>query len=333
MTGNNYFQLIFRNPGTMLILGRVLGLLLMSACVDQPKTYTIGIVNTVPALEATITGFKEGMTRLGYIEGKNITYRYAGPTVHMDKLDSVAQGLVETGTDLILSVTTMATKAVKKATAGSDLPVVFVPVTDPVGAGIVNSLRQPGGNITGVTFGSQEGRRLEWLIQLAPEIKKLYVPYNPEDQSALLALQTAREVAGKIGVDLMTRETRNPEELKAAIKNIPTQADAVFLLPDSLISTRLSDLIKAATELKLPVSGVNVDVVKTHNVLTSFGSDQILTGRQAARLADQIFRGIKPADLPVESAEYYLAINLKAAKAIDLDIPDEILRQANIIVR
>lgn len=311
----------------------LLKLILITGCTDRPKIHTVGIINTVPVLDATITGFKEGMTQLGYIEGENITYRYAGPTVHMDKLDSVAQGLVAANVDLILSVTTMATKAVKKATAGSDLPVVFVPLTDPVGAGIVHSLRQPGGNMTGVTFGSQEGRRLEWLIQMVPDIKNLYVPYNPEDQSALLSLRTAREVAAKTNVELMTRKIRNPEELKNAIKNIPAQADAVFLLPDSLISAHLYDLIEAATGQKLPVSGANIDVVKTHEVLTSFGCDLILMGKQAARLTDQIFRGIKPADLPVESAEYNLAINLKVAKAIGLDIPDKILRLANIIVR
>jgi putative tryptophan/tyrosine transport system substrate-binding protein len=311
----------------------LLSLLLITGCTDRPKTYTVGIVNTVPDLEATITGFKEGMTRLGYIEGENITYRYAGPTVHMDELDSVAQDLVEKDVDLILSITTRVTKAVKKATAGSGLPVVFVPVTDPVGAGIVNSLRHPGGNITGVTFGSQEGRRLAWLVQIAPEIKKLYVPYDPGDQSALVTLRMAREVAAKINVELMTRETRNPEEVADAIKNIPAQADAVYLLPDSLISAHLPDLVMAATGLKLPVSGANIDVVKNHKVLTSFGCDVILMGKQAARLADQIFRGVKPSDLPVESAEYSLAINLKVAKTIGLDIPDEILRLANIIVR
>ena len=297
------------------------------------ETHTIGIVNTVPVLDDTITGFKQGMAELGYIEGQNITYRYGGPTVHMDQLDTVAQRLVEKDVDLILAVTTIATKAVKKATAGSDLPVVFVPVTDPVGAGIVDSLRQPGGNITGVTFGSQEGRRLEWFVQIAPQIKKLYVPYNPGDQSSVLSLQTVRGIAAKIGVELMTREILTQEELKAAIENIPAQADAVFLLPDSMISARLSDLTKAAIERKLPVSGANVDVVKTGNVLTSFGCDLILMGRQAARLTDQIFRGISPADLPVETAEYCLAINLKVANAIGLHIPDDVLRMANIIVR
>ena len=155
----------------------------------------------------------------------------------------------------------------------------------------MDSLRQPGGNITGVTFGSQEGRRLEWFVQIAPQIKKLYVPYNPGDQSSVLSLQTVRGIAAKIGVELMTREILTQEELKAAIENIPAQADAVFLLPDSMISARLSDLTKAAIERKLPVSGANVDVVKTGNVLTSFGCDLILMGRQAARLTDQIFRG------------------------------------------
>ena len=104
-------------------------------------------------------------------------------------------------------------------------------------------------------------------------------------------------------------------------------------MPDSLLSTSLRDTVEAATKLKLPVSGANVEVVKTFGVLTSYGFDQINSGKQAARLASQILQGIKPADLPVETAEFYLAINLKVAKAIGLDIPDEILRQAELIVR
>ena len=174
---------------------------------------------------------------------------------------------------------------------------------------------------------------MEWLVRIAPAIKKIYIPYNPEDQSPVVALAAVRPVAVKLGVELITREMCNPEELKAAIENIPAEADAVFLLPDSLLSTRLPDLVAAATKLKLPVSGANVEVVKTFDVLSSYGFDQIIAGKQAARLADQILQGVKPADLPVETAEFYLAINLKVAKAIGLDIPDEILRQAELIVR
>jgi putative ABC transport system substrate-binding protein len=315
------------------ILFILAGVLLTSCGSEQTKSYTVGMINVVPALDENVTGFKEGMAELGYIEGENITYIYDGATVDLDKLDAVAQGLVAAEVNLIFSVTTPATKAAKQATAGIDLPVVFGAVTDPVGAGVVNSLRQPGGNITGVTFGVQEARRMEWLVRIAPAIKKIYIPYNPEDQSPVLALAAVRPIALKLGVELITREIRNPEELKAAIENIPAEADAVFLSPDSLLSTRLPDLVEAATRLKLPVSGAHVGVVKTMGVLTSYGSDQILTGKQAARLADQIFQGVKPSDLPVETADFHLAINLKVAKAIDLDIPDEILRQAEIIIR
>ena len=308
--------------------------MLLTACGDdQKKRYTLGVINIVPDFDIIVAGFKEGMAELGYIEGDNITYIYEGATVDMGKLDAVAQGLVAANADLILSITTPATKAVKRATAGTDRPVVFVPVTDPVKAGIVASLRQPGGNITGVTFGAQEARRMEFLIRLAPAIEKIYIPYNPKDQSPVLALAAVNQVAVNLGIELITREIRNPEELKAAIENIPAEADAVFLLPDSLLSTRMPDMVETATKLKLPVSGANVEVVKTFNVLTCYGFDQISTGKQAARLADQILQGVKPANLPVETAEFYLAINLKVAKVIGLDIPDEILRQAQIIIR
>jgi putative ABC transport system substrate-binding protein len=303
--------------------------LLLAACGDRPKTYTVGVINLTPLLNNVIEGFKKGMTESGYIEGENITYIYEGAPDSIDKLDAIAQGLVEADVDLILSLTTPATQAAQRATADTDIPVVFVPVTDPVAAGIVDSLKQPGGNITGITFGVQEGRRLEWLIQVVPTIEQVYIPYNPEDQSAVLALELVREAATKLGVELITREARNPEEITAAIENVPEEADAIFLLPDSVVGARTAEFV----ELQLPTSAANPGDLKIHDVLTSYGIDQMSAGKQAARLADQILRGVTPADLPVEMTEFYLALNLKAAEAIGLDIPDEILLQADIIVR
>jgi putative ABC transport system substrate-binding protein len=274
-------------------------------------------------------GFKEGMTELGYIEGENITYIYEGLSDSIDRLDSIAQGLVAADVDLILSITTPATQAAQRATAGTDIPVVFVPVTDPVGAGLVDSLKQPGDNITGVTFGAQEGRRLEWLVQIVPTIEQIYIPYNPEDRSAVLALEMASAAATTLGVELITRQARDHEEITAAIENIPEEADAIFILPDSLVAGRIAEFV----ELQLPLSGANPTLVENCGVFTSYGMEQTSSGKQAARLADQVLRGVKPSDLPVETAEFYLAINLKTAKAIGLDIRDEILLQANIIVR
>jgi putative ABC transport system substrate-binding protein len=331
MLSDDHCQDRIRNRRAILVWTVVLGLLLMSCGGDQ-KTYTIGVINIVPHLNNTLVGFKEGMAELGYVEGENVTYLYGGATTDMHRLDSVAQGLVEADVDLILSITTPPTQAAQRATDGTDISVVFVSVTDPVGVGLVDSLRQPGGNTTGVTFGVQEERRLEWLVRIVPTIEQIYVPYNPQDQSPVLALEVLSEAATKLGVELITREVRNPEEIMPAIEHVPEEADAICFLPDSLISTRMSDLIIAAIELQLPTSGANTEIVKD-GLLTSYGMEQISSGKQAARLADQIFQGIKPGDLPVETAEFYSAINLRTAEAIGLYISDEILLQADIIVR
>lgn len=317
----------------MLITAVLLGFVPAGCKSEKSRIYTVGVINVVPALEHAIEGFKTGMSELGYIEGKNIRYLYNGPTRDMTRLLAAAESLAASNADLILSVTTPAAGAVKQATAGMGLPVVFVVVTDPAGAGIVESMQQPGGNITGVAFGIQEERRLEWLIRIAPGIRRIYVPFNPKDQSPVLALKMVSDAAAKLGVDLITREVHNPEMLDDAVMNIPAEADAVFLLPDSLVATRFSDMAAASVKRRLPTSVSNISSVKGYPVLTAFGFDQQLYGKQAARLADQILKGVRPADLPVEMAEFFLAINLKTAKEIGLTIPDEILRQADIIVR
>jgi putative ABC transport system substrate-binding protein len=306
----------------------------LAACGNEKsRTFTVGVLNIARNLDESLVGFKQGMTELGYIEGKNIRYLYDGPTKEISKLPAAARNLLAAKADLILTITSPATLAAKEATAGSGRPVVFAIVTDPVGAGIVKSMRQPGGNTTGVTTGIAEARRLEWLVRIAPGIRQIYAPFNPKDKSPVLALKIVRNAAAKLGVELITREAHDPETLKDAVLNIPAEADAVFLLPDSYIGTRMSDLVAAATKRNLPFSAPNVMDVYNYDILISFGIDQHLAGKQSARLADQIFKGARPADLPVEVAEFFLAINLKTAETIGLIIPDEILRHAHIIVR
>lgn len=311
-----------------MVVFMITGLLLTACGGEQDKIYTVGVINLTSDLETTVEGFKQGMIELGYTESENIAYIYEGPAKDMDKLDPIAQSLVKEDVDLILSLTTPATQAAQRATANTAIPVVFVPVNDPVKAGLVNSIKQPGGNITGVLLGIQEARRLEWLLQVDPTIEQVYIPYNPQDRSATVSLETVKEAAPKFGIELITQEVTTADEVMAAAKNVPEEADAVFILPDSLVSGHSADFVH-----QLPTSGPNPELLERDGILSSYGIEQIATGKQAARLADQILRGVKPSDLPVETAEFFSAINLKTAKAIGLDIPDEILLQADTIVR
>ncbi len=333
MAGHNRAQNKTKKGWTILV-GVVVLSLLLAACGGpaKPQTYTIGVVNLAPTLEDTITGFKQGMTELGYIEGENVTYIYAGPAGSIDELDGKAQDLVKAKVDLIFSISTPAAQAAKKATADNNIPVVFGILTDPVGAGVVTSLAQPGGNITGVTFGPQEVRRLEWLTRIAPAVKRVYIIYNSNDTSAKLALKTVNDNAANLGLEIVSREARNPDEIAAALSDFPENIDALYLLPDSQTEAKLADILAVATARRLPTSVANVDRVKD-GPLYSYAMKQLPVGRQAARLADQILKGTTPADLPVETTEFFLAINLKTAQAIGLTVPDDILSQADTIFR
>jgi putative ABC transport system substrate-binding protein len=308
--------------------------LLVGGCAGGTKsdTHTIGVILFAPTLEPTYTGFKQGMTDLGYVEGKNVTYIYGGPTDSIDKLDGVAQELVKADVDLILSISTPATLAAKKATADNGIPVVFVPLTDPVGAGVVSSLTQPGGNITGVTFGLQEVRRLEWLQRLVPDAKRVFIIYNPNEGNAKLALKMVNETAPGLGLEIIVREAPTPEDVTAALADLPEDIDALYLLPDSQTESKWAEILAAANARNLPTSVANVGRVND-GALYTYAMKLDLGGKQAAGLADQILKGVKPADLPVEMTEFFLALNLKEARTIGLTISDEILSQADTIIR
>jgi putative ABC transport system substrate-binding protein len=308
--------------------------LLAQACAASPTLegpFTVGILNLTPSLDPVLAGFKDGMAGLGYVEGQSIIYQYEGPVGTIDKLDEAAQRLVAADVDLILSITTPATQAAQRATVGLDIPVVFAPVTDPVAAGIVGSLKSPGGNITGITTGGSEERRLQWHVDLLPTTRRVFVPYNP-DGSSNASLAVTQAAAGKLGIELVTQVATTAEEVLAATQAIPEGMDGIFILSDGFMESQVDKWIPAAIEHGLPLSSTNLDLVGK-GLLFSFGHRPYELGRQLARLADQLLHGARPADLPVETAEFFLAINLHTADAIALEIPDTILRQADDILR
>jgi putative ABC transport system substrate-binding protein len=193
-------------------------------------------------------------------------------------------------------------------------------------------LDQPGENLTGVTNGGSEPRRLERLVELVWGIQRVYIPYNPNDPSAQAALGSVQMAADELGIELLLQPASNDSEMAAAASAIPAEAEALFLLPDSLALSQTEALVAATLARKIPFSSPTVDQVE-NGALFSFGINLIDVGEQAARLADQILDGQAPADLPVEEAEFFLVINLTTAEAIGLTIPDEILNQASRLIR
>ena len=294
-----------------------------------PKNFKIGILNYSPAAEMALVGLKEGLKSQGFIENKNIQFIYNSFITDKSKLHQEGLRLVNEQVDLIYAMSTPATLIAKKITEKSNLPVVFGPVSSPVKAGIVESLSRPGGNITGVTFGPQEPRRLEMLLKIIPGIKKIYVPYNPADKSPRLGIERLKIPAKNLGIDMKLVHAHSKKELLNTLEDFPNDIDAIFIPTDSLMVSLSYIFISFSIKHKIPLSVPQREGVKEGS-LYSYGFSIEDVGRQASLLVAKILNGADPKSLPVELSEFILAINLKTAEAIHIDIPEQLLRHAII---
>ncbi len=295
-----------------------------------PLPLTIGVLNLSPQLEPVLEGFKTGLATLGYT---NVEYLYEGPSPDIPTLDLLAENLVAAHPDMIVSISTPASQAAYTATLGTAIPVIFGPVTDPLSAHIVADLTHPGGNLTGVRLGMEsEEQRLKWLLQIAPDVQRIFVPYNSHDSSSQSSVKAALSAAEKLGVTLILYEARGTAEITQAIASIPDNVQAIFLPQDSLVAARIDDFAQAALSRNLPLC-TPTDGQVERGALLSYSFKLFDLGQQMARLADQVFRQVPPANLPVETAEFFLSINLQTAKSLHLSIPEEILRAADNIIR
>ena len=316
-----------------LIVIAIFTSLSLSACgaSGQNKVYKIGVVNLAAAFDPILDGFKDGMEEAGYVEGQNMTYIYDGPAANPDALDAIFENLKSQKVDLVLTFGTLTTLRAKESLAGTDIPVIFGPVTDPVASGIVDDILRPGGNITGIRTGNPTPKRLEWLLKIAPNIKRIYVFNNPNDNSSVQALAALSETAPNFNVELEVVDASNPDEIITSLSAMPEDVDAIFIPASATFEANIDKFVKVANEKKLPLAAP-ATANTWQGALTSFGHDNVPLGRQASRLADQILRGAKPSDLPIESADLFVAINLTTADTIGLNISNDVIRQADIVV-
>ena len=288
--------------GWALLLCLVTVALLLNGCigVKETTTYTIGVVNLAPAFDPILEGFKAGMEEAGYIEGQNIEYIYEGPAANPDALNEVIAGLKSKDVDLVLSFGTLATLRSKEGLEGTDIPIIFGPVTDPVASGIVTEILNPGGNITGIQTGNPTPKRLEWLLNIAPNIKRVYVFHNPDDNSSIQALDALMDTGPILNVEFVIFEASTLEEIVDGLDKMPEDIDAIFVNASATFERNINEFIAVADARKLPLAAPATANTRD-GALTSFGHDNVPLGQQASRLADQILRGTKPTDLPVES--------------------------------
>jgi putative ABC transport system substrate-binding protein len=234
---------------------------------------------------------------------------------------------------LIVTAGTPAALAVKKAT--TSLPVVVVAVGDPVGSGLVTSLKRPGANITGLTSIAEEteGKRLELLKEVIPKLSHVAVFWNPENPVLLFQLKEMRAAAQVLGIKLQVLEVRTAGDLDGAFGAIVRERPgALLVMGDRLFLHNRRHIMDVATKQRLPVLPVHPELVEAGGLM-SYGASYPGMHRRAAYFVDRILRGAKPADLPVERpSKFELVVNRNAAKALGLKIPPSLLQRADQVI-
>jgi putative ABC transport system substrate-binding protein len=295
---------------------------LMNAVADDPRG------------QARIVAFQQMLQQLGWIEGRSvqIDIRWGGDDV--ERYRRYAAELIALAPNVILAVGTLGAMALQHLT--HTLPIVFVNVTDPVGAGLVNTLPQPGGNVTG--FGVSEysimGRRwLELLKQIIPRLTRVAVLRNSINPAGTAQFGAIRATGSSLGVDVSPIDVRKADEIEHDIATFARTANGGLIVTGTAIEGHRDLIIGLAAKHKVPAVYTN-SLEAAAGGLVSYGPNQLDQFRNAATYVDRILKGEKPGDLPVQiPTKFELVINLRTAKAIGVMIPKSLLASADEVIK
>jgi putative tryptophan/tyrosine transport system substrate-binding protein len=286
-----------------------------------------------PVYQARMGAFLQGLQKLGRIDGRNVQIEYRASAGNAEEIRRYAAELIALAPDVIFATGVSTVVPLQQATR--NVPIVFVLVPDPVGAGIVDSLARPGGNTTG--FGSYEyglsGKWLELLKEIVPRVTRVAVLRNPTISAGIGQFAAIQSIAPSLGVDLTPMNVRDAPEIERAIATFAQTPNGGVIVTGSALAAAHRDLLVTLTaEHKLPAVYFDRSFVAAGG-LVSYGSDNLDQYRAAAGYVDRILEGEKAADLPVQApTKYETVINLKTAKALGLEIPAPVLARADEVI-
>jgi ABC-type uncharacterized transport system substrate-binding protein len=308
----------------------------LQAYAQQPKKmFRIGVLLPgTPASFALRAGaFLDGLREHGHVEGKTVAIEWKWGQDRVETLSGLATELVRSNVDVIVTGGTSAAKALKAATA--TIPIVMAIIGDPVAAGLVNNLARPGGNLTGFSIVAPElgGKRLELLKEIVPNLSSVAVLLNSKNPQSQIELREMRTAAQAMGLRLHPAEISTEDGLEAAFSAMRSAAvQALVVLTDPILFSQRKRIVDLAEQNRLPAMYFFQGFAEEGGLM-SYGPSDTDLFRRAAAYADRILKGAKPADLPIEQpTKFDLFINLKAAGALGVAIPESFLLRADKVI-
>ena len=301
---------------------------------QKGKVWRIGFFGpgSAAANQHRIEALKAGLRDLGYVEGKNIAIEFRWADGNYERLSGLAAELVRLKVDVIVTHGTPGILAVKQATA--TIPIVMATVSDPVATGLVAGLRQPGGNVTGVMFFTQElnEKRMELVREIFPKARRVAILANPDNDS-MKPIIPALEVAAKaLKLEFRRFDVRGLAEFENAFSAMAAwRADAVIAVDDPMLIANDKGIVEQSSKRRLPLIGWK-EIAEGGGFL-GYGVDYPDMFRRSASYVDRILKGARPADLPVErSTKFELVINVKTVNALGVKLPQSVLVRADRVI-
>jgi len=292
---------------------------------------TVGISQFVehPSLDAAREGFLAALEEGGYTEGENLTLDYQNASGDQGTSTSIASNLATSGADLVLAIATPSAQGVAQAV--TDTPVLFTAVTDPVDAGLVDSLESPGGNLTGTTDMNPVAEQIALIKQLDPEAKSVGIIYSSGETNSQVQVELAKEAAEAEGLEVVEKAVTGTSEVAQAAESFNT--DAIYVPTDNKVVAGLEAVISAAETKQIPLVAGEGDSVERGALITR-GLDYEQLGRQTGEMALRILQeGADPATMAVESQEdTQLVVNLQAAERMGVEVPQELRDSADRVI-
>src|SRR5712691_3298596 len=300
---------------------------------DQARQYRVAVLTPGLSFLPVLEGLQEGLERLGYVPGKNVTLVVEDTHGAVPDLAQRAARLVAAKPDVLVTVGTPHTRAASQAT--TSVPIVFTRVGDPLQYRMIASYASSQNNLTGVSTysGPLTGKRLELLREIAPEIKHILAVVAMNEANAQAAFERLAAVAQKLEIQVLRRDVTTREEIEQVLSAMsPGSVEAMYHVPSFLVSAHIDLLVRKAKQEKLPLI-VHEDSMVDQGALVSYGGHSRPMGVQAARLVAKILEGTHPAQLPIQTPDkFIMTINLATAKAIDLTLSRHILERADRLV-
>jgi putative ABC transport system substrate-binding protein len=278
-----------------------------------------------------VPAFVQRLRELGWIEGRTVVIEYRWAEGNPERFTEIADEFVRLKVDVIVTAGAEPVVALKQATAV--IPIVFAAAADPVGSGLVGSLRRPGGNVTGLSVQAPDlvGKRLELLREVVPSLRRFAIVANVGSTGALLETREIQALAGKLGLEAVTLEIRRAEDIAPAFEALKG-AEALYVCGDPLVSANRVRIVTFALTARLPTMYDHRGHVEAGGLMC-YGPNFPELWRRTAEMVDKILRGASPADLPVEQpTKFELVVNLTTAKALGLKISESFLLRADEVI-